>query len=162
MFDWSGLYFRDVVGASEELVPIGFAAFMITMASGRFVGDKIIQRWGRRRMVQISGILISLGLFTAVAFPHIITTTISFMVIGLGVSSIIPIIYSTAGQKTKISTGMALTIVSSISFFGFLLGPPIIGYISHASNLRYSYALIGIFGICISILGSRLRVFRND
>ena len=161
MFDWSGLYFRDVVEAPESLVPIGFAAFMITMASGRFVGDKAIQRWGRRRMVQISGILISFGLFTAVAFPNIIATTIAFMVIGFGVSSIVPIIYSTAGQNTKISTGMALTIVSSISFFGFLLGPPVIGYISHASNLRYSYALIGVFGICISILGSRLSVFKN-
>ena len=161
MFDWSGLYFKDIVGAPEQLVPIGFAAFMITMASGRFIGDKVVLRLGRRRMVQMSGILISLGLFTAVAFPHIITTTIAFMIIGLGVSSIIPIIYSTAGQKTKISTGMALTIVSSISFFGFLLGPPIIGYISHVSNLRYSYALIGVFGICISILGSRLKVFRE-
>ena len=161
MFDWSGLYFKDIVKAPEKLVPVGFAAFMITMASGRFIGDKAIQRWGRRRMVQISGFLISLGLFSAVAFPHIVVTTISFMIIGLGVSSIVPIIYSTAGQKTKISTGMALTIVSSISFFGFLLGPPIIGYISHISNLRYSYALIGVFGICISILGSLLNVFKN-
>ena len=161
MFDWSGLYFKDIVEAPESLVPVGFAAFMITMASGRFVADKAIQRWGRRRIVQTSGILISLGLFMAVAFPHIATTTASFMIIGLGVSSIVPIIYSTAGQKTKISTGMALTIVSSISFFGFLLGPPVIGYISHVSNLRYSYALIGIFGICISILGSRLSVFKD-
>ena len=162
MFDWSGLYFKDIVEAPESLVPVGFAAFMITMASGRFIADKAIQRWGRRRIVQTSGILISIGLFTAVAFPNIVTTTASFMIIGLGVSSIVPIIYSTAGQKTKISTGMALTIVSSISFFGFLLGPPVIGYISHVSNLRYSYALIGIFGICIFILGSRLSVFKDN
>ena len=83
------------------------------------------------------------------------------MIIGLGVSSIIPTIYSLSGQKTKIPTGMALTIVSSIGFIGFLLGPPMIGYISDVLNLRFSFALIGIFGICICRLSSNLKVFKE-
>lgn len=161
MFDWSGIYFKDVVNVSETIAPLGFTAFMITMATGRFVADKAIQKWGKQRIIQASGILISTGLFIAVIYPHIIVTTIAFMIIGLGVSSIVPTIYSVAGQKTKISTGLALTVVSSISFVGFLLGPPIIGYISDATNLRYSYALIGIFGICITILASRMKIFKE-
>ncbi len=161
MFDWSSIYFEKIVKAPENIAPLGFAAFMVMMASGRFFADAATRKWGRLRIVQISGILISFGLFLAVIFPHIIVTTIAFMIIGLGVSSIIPVIYSLAGQKTKIPTGMALTIVSSIGFIGFLLGPPIIGYISHASNLRYSYALIGIFGICIFVLSSKLKIFKE-
>lgn len=162
MADWSGLYFKDVVKVSESIVPLGFSAYMITMASGRFFADKAIEKWGRQRVIQAGGFLISAGLFLAVAFPYLIVTFIAFMIIGLGTSSIVPTIYSIAGQKTKISTGMALTIVSSISFLGFLMGPPLIGYISEATNLRYSYALIGVFGICIMILTSRIKVFRSD
>lgn len=162
MSDWSGVYLQDVVGTSQRLAPLGLTAYMITMASGRFVVDKASARFGKKRIVQAGGCLIFLGLFLAVAFPNLITTIIAFMIIGFGTCSIVPTIYSIAGQKTKISTGMALTIVSSISFIGFLLGPPVIGYISNLTNLRYSYALIGLFGLCIVFLTSRLKVFNSD
>lgn len=161
MSDWSGLYLVDVVGTSSHIAPLGLAAYMITMASGRFMIDRFTEKWGRKRIIQMGGALIAIGLFSAVAFPHLITTIIAFMIIGFGTAGIVPTIYSVAGQKTRISTGMALTIVSSVSFLGFLMGPPLIGYISHATNLRYSYALIGLFGICIVILGTTLKVFRD-
>lgn len=162
MSDWSGLYLIDVVGTEKHLAPIGLAAYMITMASGRFMIDKATQRWGRQRVVQAGGILIATGLFTAVAFPHFITTIIAFMIIGFGTAGIVPTIYSVAGQHTKIPTSIALTIVSSVSFLGFLMGPPLIGYIASATNLRYSYALIGLFGIGIVVLVSVIKIFRVD
>lgn len=162
MSDWSGLYLIDVVGTPSNLAPIGLAAYMITMSSGRFLIDKATQKWGRKKVLQAGGMLISTGLFTAVAFPYFATTIIGFMIIGLGTAGIVPTIYSIAGQKTKISTSMALTIVSSVSFLGFLVGPPIIGYIANATNLRYSYALIGLFGICIIILSSTIKILKFD
>lgn len=162
MSDWSGLYLIDVVGTPKHLAPIGLAAYMVTMASGRFLVDSATQRWGRKRVLQVGGSLIAIGLFSAVAFPHFITTIIAFMVIGFGTAGIVPTIYSVAGQRTKISTSIALTIVSSVSFLGFLMGPPLIGYISSVTNLRYSYALIGLFGICIVVLVSMIRVLKTD
>jgi len=162
MADWSGLYLIDVVGIQKHLAPIGLAAYMITMASGRFVIDKATRKWGRQRIIQAGGILITTGLFTAVAFPHFITVIIAFMITGFGTAGIVPTIYSTAGQKTRIPPSIALTIVSSISFFGFLMGPPLIGYIASISNLRYSYALIGVMGIGIIALGSAIKVFKKD
>ncbi len=162
MSDWSGLFLIDVVGTEKHLAPIGLAAYMITMASGRFMIDKATQRWGRQRVLQAGGVLIATGLFTAVAFPYFITTIIGFMIIGFGTAGIVPTIYSVAGQHTKIPTSIALTIVSSVSFLGFLMGPPLIGYIASATNLRYSYALIGLFGICIVVLASVIKIFRVD
>jgi MFS family permease len=161
MMDWSGLYLVQVIGSPKHLAPIGLAAYMITMASGRFLIDKATQKWGRQRIVQLGGTLIAVGLFSAVSFPYYITTIISFMIIGLGTAGIVPTIYSVVGQKTKIPTSIALTIVSSISFLGFLLGPPIIGYIAQVTSLQYSYALVGLFGIAIVVLASTLRVFKN-
>jgi len=161
MADWSGLYLIDVVGTPKHLAPIGLAAYMITMASGRFLIDKSIQKWGRKKVLQAGGTLIAIGLFTAVAFPNFITTIIAFMIIGFGTAGIVPTIYSVAGQQTKIPTSIALTIVSSVSFLGFLMGPPLIGYISSVTNLRYSYALVGLFGICIVVLVSIIKIFRK-
>ena len=162
MADWSGLYLIDVVGTPNHLAPIGLAAYMITMASGRFLIDKATQKWGRRRVLQAGGTLIAVGLFSAVALPHFITTIIAFMIIGFGTAGIVPSIYSVAGQKTRISTSMALTLVSSVSFLGFLMGPPLIGYISSVTNLRYSYALIGLLGICIVVLASLIKILKTD
>lgn len=161
MSDWSGVYYKTIVGAPEKMVPIALASYMIAMASCRFIADKFTEKWGRLRLVQASGLLISLGLFLSVAYPHEILTPIAFMIIGCGTASIVPTIYSVAGQKTKIPTGIALTIVSSISFLGFLMGPPLIGYVSHATNLRWSYALIGVFGLCIIVLSSNIKVFKE-
>lgn len=157
MFDWSGVYFKDVVKAPGSLVILGYTSFMIMMASGRFFGDGLINRFGRKKVMQISGIMISSGLFTAVFFPFIIPSTIAFMCVGLGVSTIVPTLYSIAGKHPTIPTGEALTAVSSVSFLGFLMGPPIIGYIAELSSLRFSFAFIGIFGFMIALMVSRIK-----
>ena len=157
MFDWSGVYFKDVVKVPGSLVILGYTSFMIMMASGRFFGDGLINRFGRKKVMQISGIMISSGLFTAVIFPFLIPSTIAFMVVGLGVSTIVPTLYSIAGKHPTIPTGEALTAVSSISFLGFLMGPPIIGYISELFGLRFSFAFIGIFGFMIALMVSRIK-----
>ena len=157
MFDWSGIYFKDVVQAPASLVILGYTSFMIMMASGRFVADRLIARFGRKHLLQVSGVMISSGLFTSVLFPTLIASTIGFMMVGLGVSSIIPTVYSTAGKIGKVAPGIAIATVSSVSFLGFLMGPPLIGYISAAAGLRYSFAVIGIFGLCITLLVSKLK-----
>jgi MFS family permease len=155
MFDWSGVYFQQVVHVSRPV--IGFVSFMIMMATGRFLGDKLIEKHGRKKMLQLSGILISTGLFISVLFPYPITATLGFLIVGLGVSSIVPMVYSSAGRVSKIPPGMALAAVSSISFLGFLMGPPLIGYIAQISSLRYSFAVIGLLGFAIAILVSKLK-----
>ncbi|MGO3240307.1 MAG: MFS transporter, partial [Sphingobacteriaceae bacterium] len=61
-----------------------------------------------------------------------------------------------------IPAGVALALVSSISFLGFLLGPPLIGYIAELFNLRYSFALVSLFGLAMLIMTSRLKVFKRN
>jgi len=161
MLDWSGLYLKNVVNVSENLTPIGLTAYMVTMMSGRFLIDKVTHKWGYRRVVQVGGILISTGFLLTVIYPNLIVTLIAFMIIGLGTAGIVPSVYSIAGKKTKISTSMALTIVSTISFLGFLVIPPVVGYISHATNMSVAYGIIAISGICITLFASRIKAFKN-
>jgi MFS family permease len=161
MFDWSGVYFKDVVKAPSSLVILGYTSFMIMMASGRFLADFMIVKIGRKKLLRICGIMISTGLFTAVLFPYLITCTLAFMFVGLGVSSIVPTVYSAAGRHSKVPPGIALATVSSVSFLGFLMGPPLIGYISEMAGLRYSFAVIGIFGMGISLLVARIKALQD-
>lgn len=161
MFDWSGIYFKDVVQAPSSLVILGYTSFMIMMATGRFIADYLIAKMGRKLLMQICGVLISTGLFTAVLLPYLLSSTIAFMLVGLGVSSIVPTVYSAAGRHTVIPPGIAIATVSSVGFLGFLMGPPLIGHISEAFGLRYSFALIGIFGIGITLLVSRVKALNN-
>lgn len=160
MFDWSGIYFKDIVKAPGPWVILGYISFMIMMASGRFLGDGLIERFGRKKVIQTSGLLISTGLFTAVFFPYLIIATIGFMLVGLGVSTIVPTLYSLAGKNTSVPPGEALTTVSSVSFLGFLMGPPAIGYIAELFGLRFSFAFIGLFGIIIALMVSRIKAIQ--
>jgi MFS family permease len=157
MFDWSGVYFKDIVKAPGPLVILGYTSFMIMMASGRFLGDGLINKFGRERVMQISGVMISAGLFTAVFLPYLIPCTIAFMAVGLGVATIVPTVYSMAGKNPTVPPGEALTIVSSVSFLGFLMGPPVIGHIAQNFGLQFSFAFIGIFGVLIAFMVSKIR-----
>ncbi|MRX69586.1 Fucose permease [Flavobacterium resistens] len=157
MFDWSGVYFKDIVKAPGPLVILGYTSFMIMMASGRFLGDGLINKFGRERVMQISGVMISGGLFTAVFLPYLIPCTIAFMAVGLGVATIVPTVYSMAGKNPTVPPGEALTIVSSVSFLGFLMGPPVIGHIAQNFGLQFSFAFIGIFGVLIAFMVSKIR-----
>ncbi|MET4081508.1 MFS family permease [Pedobacter sp. UYP30] len=157
MFDWSGIYFEKIVMAPKSVVILGYASFMIMMAMGRFFGDRFITKFGRKKTLQLSGLTASAGLFISVLFPYLPSATLGFMLVGLGVSGIVPTVYSIAGRNTKVSAGMALAMVSSVSYLGFLMGPPLIGFVSGLFNLRYSYALIACFGLLVTFIVTKIK-----
>lgn len=157
MFDWSGVYFQKVVQAPKGLITLGYTAFMSTMAGGRFAGDKLVTRLGTLRMLQLSGLVIASGLIVAICFPSIIIATAGFMLVGIGVSSVVPLVYSSAGKSTVFSPGVALAAVSTIGYLGFLAGPPMIGFIAQAASLRWSFAIIAVLGFTTTIISSKTK-----
>ncbi len=163
MFDWSGVYFKKIILADPELVALGYVCFMGAMASGRFITDKAANRFGRIPVLQASGALIFLGLVLSVAFPTIYTAAFGFLLVGFGVASIVPLSYGIAGRSKLYSPSVALALVSTISFFGFLLGPPLIGFVADLFDLKVSFALVAVNGLGIALLSSiRKQVFFSD
>jgi len=158
MFDWSGVYFQKVIQPGKGLVTVGFTAFMCTMATGRFVGDWVATSIGKTRTLQVSGILTAAGLLIAVLFPYFITAVFGFLLVGAGVSSVVPLIYSAAGKSKVLSPGVAIAAVSTIGYLGFLFGPPFIGFIAQLSSLRTSLGLIAILGSIIAVIASRNKI----
>ena len=152
MFDWSGVYFKKIVEAEPALVSVGYVCFMGAMAAGRFVTDKATNRYGRLPVLQVSGVLIFMGLVLAVLFPNLYSAAFGFLLVGFGVASIVPVAYGIAGRSKLYSPSVALALVSTLSFFGFLIGPPVIGFIAELLSLKVSFALVALNGMGILML----------
>ncbi len=157
MFDWSGVYFQKVVQAEKAWVAAGYTAFMSTMAFTRFIADWLTSRLGLKRVLQLSGILTAVGLTISVVFPHMVTAIIGFLLVGAGVSAVVPLVYGVAGKTKTMAPSMALAAVSTIGFAGFLVGPPLIGLLAGISSLRLSFAVIALMGISVALLSSRIK-----
>jgi len=157
MADWSGVYFQKVVETSAKYTTLGYVAFTATMATGRFVGDWLVTKFGIQRMLQLSGSIITTGLLVAVIFPNLASATTGFLLVGFGVSSVVPIVYGLAGRSTTMSASTALAAVSTIGFLGFLIGPPLIGFIAQVAGLRLSFALIAALGFGTTLLATKIK-----
>lgn len=161
MFDWSGIYFQEIVKAPVSLVVLGYTAFMIMMATGRFIGDYLITKLGNKKVLLVSGMLMFLGMITSVIFPYVVPSTIGFMLVGLGVACCVPTVFSMAGRHSTIPPGVAIALVSSISYLGFLMGPPLIGYIAEVLSLRWSFTLFSFFGLGMVVLMMTSKLFKD-
>ena len=145
MFDWSGIYFKEVV--KEEVFTYGYLLFMIFMATSRFFLDKILDKIGMPRMYVISGLLITIGTLTTVLLPEFWTALIGFCLVGIGVSAIFPMTYILAGKSKKYSAGMAISIIGTYAIVGMFIGPPLIGYLSHAYGLQNAFFTLVVCGL---------------
>lgn len=169
MFDWSGIYFESVLKAPKSL-QIGFLVFMVMMTVGRFLTNYAYGKLGKQRVLQLAGAFIFAGFVIAAVFGStfesmvlkIIVNSVGFMLVGLGISCMVPTIYSLVGAKSKTPVGIALTILSSISFIGSLIAPLLIGAISQEFSMRYAYIVIGLLGLCILLMTTFCKAFKND
>ena len=145
MYDWSGVYFKDVV--KEDVFTYGYLLFMTCMAISRLFIDRLLDVLGMPIMYIISAILIIIGILTAILFPNFWTALIGFCLVGIGVSPIFPMTYMLAGKSKKYSPGMAISIIGTYSTVGMFIGPPLIGYLSHAFGLKNAFLTLAFCGI---------------
>lgn len=150
MYDWSGIYFRKAVHASKDTVSFGFAVYMVAMTLGRFTGDRLVSRFGIYSMLRYSGVLICSGLLLAAIVPRPIPAAFGFMMVGFGVSCVVPLIFSMAGKSKTMDSGPAIAAVSTVGYFGFLIVPPLIGFVAQTASLRWSFALMAVLGATIT------------
>ncbi|MGZ3835370.1 MAG: MFS transporter, partial [Mucilaginibacter sp.] len=156
MYDWSGIYMRDAVHASKVTANAAFVVFMIAVTVGRFAGDRLVNQRGIKQVLRNSGILIVTGFALAIALPYTVPAIIGYAFIGLGVSCMVPLVFSVAGKSKSMSGGPAIAAVSTVGYLGFLLVPPIVGFVAQAANLRWSFAAIGLLGLVIVWMTSKI------
>ncbi len=159
MADWSAIYMRDIVQANAFFIGWGFAGYALLMATGRFVGDSLIPRFGSSRVLVFGGILAMVGILIAVLVPHTYTTILGFGMIGAGVSCGAPILYGSAARVPNMAKGAGLATMNTFSIAGFLAGPAIIGFLSNAFGLAAAISLIAVLGLGWAALASRVKIY---
>ncbi len=157
MADWSTLYYKQVLNNSKGFATAGFTAFSMMMVLGRIFGDKIVNRFGLRKILLFNCLIIFLGMFVALISMNPISVIIGFGITGLGLSTIVPLIYSEAGHSKTMSAGVALAAISTVGIGGFLLGPVLIGFLSEFSSLRIALSSLIILGLLGAFLTTKIK-----
>lgn len=139
MYDWSVIYFQDVVSADRKFVGLGFAVFMGAMTIGRLLLNRFVDRLGLRKTLQWSGILALVGMVMTILYPSLVSSLIGFFLVGLGICAVIPLVAGAAARSSTMAPSSAIASVLTIGFLGTLIGPPLIGFLSDTFGLRYAF-----------------------
>jgi MFS family permease len=153
MADWSALFLRSEAGASASRAALGFAAFSAAMTVGRFAGDAITERFGRATVIRWGGATASMGLIGVLTTSNPAIAIAGFALTGIGLAASFPLALSAAAvQEGSPSTNIAA--VSTAGYSGFMAGPPMIGIVAEATNLRLGLGIVALLAAMVFLLGT--------
>jgi MFS family permease len=149
MADWSGVYLRTVIGVQASTAALGYAAYSLAMGGGRFLGDRLLSALGPILLLRLSGLLAAAGLALALLLRTPEVAIVGFILVGFGLSNLVPILFGSAGRH-RTGAGPGIAAVTTIGYFGFLVGPPLIGILASSFGLPAALSLVVVFGLIIA------------
>ncbi|TJZ74033.1 MFS transporter [Chitiniphilus eburneus] len=152
MSDWSALYLKERTGASDAFAPMGLACFASAMLLARWLGDSWRTRWGSRRLLTWGGLLAGGGLGIGILVGGPIPALLAFALVGVGIAAASPCIYLAAARQGPVALA-AMTTTGSV---GALLGPPLIGFVAHASHLGWGLGCVALAAGVIALAARRI------
>ena len=155
--DWTAVYIRQVLHGGEGVAGLGYAVFSATMTIFRFCGDAITAKLGRAWTIRAGGLIAACGLAMVVIAASPIWALAGFAAAGAGFSSIIPVVFAAGGRVPSVSEAVGVATVSGIGYLGFLVGPPMIGFISELTSLRVGLAMLVVLSATAAILTSAVK-----
>lgn len=150
---WGALYLRGEVGAGAAAAGLAFVALQVAMTVGRLTGDRVVDRFGQRRVARVGGVLIAVGMGLALGIPSLATTLVGFALAGLGVATLVPAVMHTADELPGLPAGVGLTVVSWLLRVGFLVSPTLVGVVADASSLRVALLAVVAAGVVVAVVG---------
>jgi predicted MFS family arabinose efflux permease len=162
MADWSAVYLRRTLGTGLGLAAAGYSVFSLAMAVCRFTGDSLSQRLGPVKMVRFGGIVAATGLGLSLIIAQPFVAFIGFACAGAGFSTIVPIVLSAAGHTPGMPAGLSIAAVTTTGYFGFLSGPPLIGFVGDLLSLRSALGIVVILSATIAMLARSVHRAAGD
>jgi predicted MFS family arabinose efflux permease len=156
MADWGAIFLRDQLSASLATAPLGFAAYSLAMALGRFQGDWLRDRYSSARLMAASGAVAATGLLAILLSPSILLAVAGFFTVGLGVSIIVPVLFSIAGHLPGVDGERSMAQITLIGYAGLLSGPPLLGFIAHSLGLPVAFTLLMALAIVLTLAAAWL------
>ncbi|MBY5408700.1 MFS transporter [Rhizobium leguminosarum] len=155
VLDWGALYLRQEMDASVALSGLGFAAFSATMAIMRFGGDLVRDRLGGVKTLRICTLFAIVGLLLAGLAPNAELAILGFACCGIGISNMVPIAFSAAGNIPGLKPGIAISVVTTIGYSGMLVAPSLIGFVAEHIGFAVVFMALPVLLIVVLLL-SRL------
>lgn len=140
--DWSAVFLRDVFGSGSVQAGIGYSVFALMVAAGRFFGDGLKARFGAVNLARACGLANVVGLVLLFVSPNAASAFLGFAAMGLGVSVGFPLAVTAAASLTDRPSASSVAILSFIALLGFLVGPPLIGFVAELSGMRLGLAML--------------------
>jgi predicted MFS family arabinose efflux permease len=142
MLDWSALFLTTMRGMDHNQAGLGYALFSIAMTIGRLNGDRVVNAMGRYQVLLLGSLCAAIGLALAIAIDSAIASLIGFMLVGVGASNVVPILFSAAGNQRVMPANLAIASVTTVGYAGILAGPAAIGLIAQVSSLTFALACV--------------------
>jgi MFS family permease len=155
--DWSALYLSSVKGASPTMAATGFALYSLAMAFCRLVGDPVVARLGRRVILVGGGLLMALGMAIALLSPWPLVAAIGFALVGIGAANVVPVVFSAGGQTPGVPPSVGVAAVVTLGYSGFLIAPPVLGFVAHAYGLSAALTIVLAMALAITLGTARRR-----
>ena len=155
--NWSTVYMKEVVRFADNLAPLGLTMYAAFMSIGRFFCDIIRSKYKETSILLSCCLLASVGVFIIILKDRILFAFLGLMLAGLGISCLVPIIYSLAGRQKEVTPAMGIAMVNTISGTGFLFGPFLIGLIADCFSMWASFAYIWGLTILMTLLALNYR-----
>ena len=148
LLDWSAVFLREVRMVDVSLAGIGYGLFSVAMAVGRFAGDRVTHAVGAKRVLRVGSGIAALGFLIAATLPWTLGTLVGFVLIGIGASNVVPVLFSASGHVPGVPAGIALATVTTIAYAGLLLGPALVGFVAQTTSLPVAFAgLAALFAL---------------
>ena len=156
MEHWSGIYLRDTLGLPALLGGSGVAVFYAAMAVGRLGTAGVVRLLGNRTTLLLAGLSTAAGMGLALVTREPVLVVAGFLIVGLSLAAVAPIAFSMAGDVAPGGTGAAVSVVTTLGYGGFLLGPVIVGGLAELTGLRTALLTIVVAGLVIAVLALRV------
>jgi fucose permease len=154
-FDWSAVYLHESLGSSEEVATLGLGTFAAMMAAGRFLGDRLTTRVGRGLVVRASATVAAGSLGAVLLIAHPAVAIVGFGAFGAGLSNLVPLAFSAAGNVGGVGAGPGIAAVATVGYMGFFAGPAIVGLVAETASLPLALGLVVVLAALIPVLARR-------
>jgi predicted MFS family arabinose efflux permease len=151
--DWSGIYLRHDLGASAAAAATGFTGFSLGMAVARLGGDVLNERLGAGRLLRGGMALVAIALGAVLLIGSAVPAVVGFALCGLGIANAVPLLFSAAGRLDPPGPSLAATF--TVGYTGFIIGPPVIGFLADRAGLPQTLALLVASALAVAALGGR-------
>ena len=156
MADWSAIFLRDALSAEGGLVGLGYSLFAFMVATGRFGGDTLKRTFGAVNTARLCGALAVMGGIVLYFAPSVELALVGFGIIGVGVSVGFPLAVTAAAGIGDRAASANVAVLSFVALTGFLIGPPLIGFVAEHSDIRFGIACVVPFLLLSLLLTGRL------